>query len=151
MELTVSRLFAGSDSTVGVLSVDEKPFCFTVEDEKREVKVPGETAIPEGRYEIKFRDEGGMTKRYRAKFPELHRGMLWLQDVPGFEWVYIHIGNTDDHTEGCILVNYNAMLDPIHGGGTGGNSTNAYKALYQKIVNAVDRGEQVFIRVIDET
>ena len=35
----------------------------------------------------------------------MHKGMLpWVQDVPGFEYILIHTGNTDEHTSGCLLV-----------------------------------------------
>lgn len=75
---------------------------YAIEDEPREEKVAGETRIPAGRYEVKLRTEGGMHARYKRRFGHKHVGMLHLQNVPGFEWIYIHPGNTDDDTEGCI-------------------------------------------------
>ena len=63
-----------------------------------------ETCIPEGEYEIKLRTVGGFNERYTKKYPTMHRGMLWLQDVPGFEYILIHQGNTDEHTSGCLIV-----------------------------------------------
>jgi hypothetical protein len=125
--------------------VDGKFFCYVCEDEKREVKIKGETRIPVGTYKIELRDEGGMTKRYEAKFPGLHRGMLWLRHVPGFEWVYIHIGNTDDHTEGCLLVGYGA--NRTNGENTVSRSTDAYKDLYKIILSAIAAGELVEIAI----
>lgn len=146
MLLEIKRAFLGRDSILGILSVDGKPFCFTVEDELRKEKIAGETCIPEGCYEIKLRNEGGMTKRYGEKF-DFHKGMLWLQDVPNFEWVYIHIGNTDKHSEGCILVNYNGMIDTEFGGGTGGFSTQCYTDLYKMIIADMEKGNKVHIVV----
>lgn len=147
MKLKVERFNRGSDSTLGMLSIDGVFHSFTCEDEERHKKVTNETAIPKGTYEIKLRDEGGMTKRYANTFPKLHKGMLWLQDVPGFEWVYIHIGNTDDHTSGCILVGYSASLDTLNGGGTIGRSAQAYENLYKKAVAAIESGEPVNITI----
>ena len=147
MILHLKRLTSGPDSTLGVLYVNGEVECFTVEDEKREVKVDGETRIPAGIYPIELRNEGGMTKRYAAKFPN-HKGMLWLRDVPNFQYIYIHIGNTDDNTEGCILVNEGAMLDS-KGGGTGLNSTIAYLDLYTLILQAMANNEKVYIHVED--
>ena len=80
-----------------------------------------------------------------AKYP-FHRGMLHLQDVPGFEWIYIHPGNNDDHTSGCILVGYNAAR-------TKGNenaisrSIDAYSDLYKMIVAAMEAGEEITIDI----
>ena len=108
MHLLLNRQRNTTNSTGGTLSVDGEISYFTCEDEYREVKVPGKTRIPEGTYKVLLRDEGGMTKRYAEKLA-WHKGMLHLQDVEGFEWVYIHIGNTDDHTSGCILVGLGAL------------------------------------------
>lgn len=145
MELKLLRYSSDSESTGGLLFVDDRFFCFVCEDEYRQEKVSGETRIPAGNYVIKLRNEGGMTKRYLAKFPGLHRGMLWLQNVPGFEWIYIHIGNTAEHTEGCLLVGYGASRDRSENKIT--NSTSAYKDLYGMVVFAMDRGEDVEIEI----
>jgi len=146
------RFQSGKDATLGALfaltelpAATEPSFrCFTCEDESRPVKVKGETRIPAGRYEIKLRAAGGMHPKYASKFPGLHRGMLHLQDVPGFEWVYIHIGNDDDDTAGCILVG-----DGAHVGGTLSESTVAYRRLYGVVSNAILAGEPVSIEVRD--
>lgn len=146
MILTLERFQHGHDATLGLLRVNGIFECFTVEDEHREEKVDGETRIPAGVYPITLRNEGGMTQRYAEKFP-FHRGMLWLRDVPNFKYVYIHIGNTDDNTSGCILVNQGAMK--VGDGGYGMSSTPAYTALYEKIIKAMDSGETVYIVIED--
>ena len=145
MRLELLRYAHSPDSSGGLLLADSKFFCYVCEDEKREVKVDGETRIPVGTYKIELRNEGGMTKRYAAKFPGLHRGMLWLKDVSGFEWVYIHIGNDDDDTQGCILVGYGA--NRVGGENKVANSTTAYKDLYTAILAAIDRGEEITIAI----
>lgn len=147
MNLLLQRYTARTDSTGGNLYVDDIFHCYTCEDEQRDIKIAGETRIPSGTYEIKLRDEGGMTQRYAQKF-DFHQGMLWLQDVPGFEWVYIHVGNDDDDTEGCVLVGYSADIS------TGEvrvfQSKKAYSDLYKKITWAMIEGEDVFIEIKDE-
>ena len=145
MKLELLRYAHSPDSTGGMILVDGKFFCYTCEDEHRDVKISGETRIPVGTYRITLRDEGGMTKRYGDKFPNLHQGMLWLRDVPGFEWIYIHVGNTDDHTEGCILVGYSG--NRTEGENTVSRSTDAYKDLYRVILSAIAAGEEVSISV----
>lgn len=94
MELTLKRDILADGYTLGVLSVDGKPYCYTVEDMVREgVKIPGKTAIPYGRYKVIV----NMSNRFKKLMP-------LLIDVPGFEGVRIHSGNTADDTEGCIIV-----------------------------------------------
>jgi uncharacterized protein DUF5675 len=141
--LRVQRFPSADDFTLGGLSIDRRFCCFTLEDERREVKVPGETRIPAGAYVLKLRAEGTVHDKYKGKFAE-HRGMIWLQDVPGFEWIYIHVGNTDEHTAGCILVGDSAQAH-----GELGASIPAYRRLYGQVANAILAGEPVTITVED--
>ena len=145
MLLELIRKKNNSDATLGELSIDGKFECYTLEDEPREVKVYAETRIPAGEYKIKFQTSGEMTKKYFVKFPDIHKGMLWLQDVPNFTGVYIHIGNTDDDSKGCILVGklFNeTKFSLVH-------STIAYVSLYIKVANALTNNEDVTIKIID--
>ncbi len=144
MEFKVKRYHDNGDATLGCFTYEDKVL-YSLEDEHRIVKLKGETRIPAGKYEIKLRDEGGMNKRYQDKFKGFHRGMLWLQDVPDFEWVYIHIGNREDQTLGCILV---GML-PAKGMKVQ-RSTEAHQVIYEDALKAFDRGEKVFITIEDE-
>ena len=148
MNLELNRIFGGEDSTLGILSIDGKPFGFTCEDEYRLEKVHGETRIPPGLYYIKYRDEGGMVKRYRERYA-WHKGMLHLHGVHDFKYIYIHPGNTEADTDGCILVGNGATLSGA-GGGHIHKSVDAYTALYKRVSKALDSGEIVTIHVIDE-
>ncbi len=141
MEIDVAHFKNGDDFSLGTLFVDMKLDCFTLEDEKRTVKVWGETRIPDGTYTIKLRTVGGMHTKYSKQYP-WHKGMLWLQDVPGFEYVYIHVGNTDDDTAGCILVG-----DTVNIHGRLLESKPAYERLYKLIIAAMGRGEAVTINI----
>ena len=151
MEFLVQRISSGDESTLGNLFefIDGLPRfeCFTLEDQYNEPKIPGETRIPPGRYQIKLRTEGGMHQRYGKRFP-WHRGMLWLQDVVGFEWIYIHVGNKDDDSEGCILVG-NGQISNVEERGQVTSSVAAYKRLYSKIVEALSDGQEVWITIED--
>lgn len=144
MKLKVIRYSPDVDSTGGILFALEKFFGYVCEDEKREVKIPGETCIPPGTYEIKLRDTGGMNKRYHKKY-KFHRGMLHLQDVPNFKWVYIHPGNTDDHTAGCLLVGFVASRRKDDN--MVFRSVEAYKVLYKMIISHIDSGEKITIEI----
>jgi len=142
MRLELRRFVDDGEATLGILTVNGVFECFTVEDTHREVKVVGETCIPDGTYEIKLRDAGGMTKKYAARYP-FHKGMLHLQNVANFEYVYIHTGNTAQHSEGCILVNEAIDSDTM----TGSKSRTAYVTLYNKILSIIDTDDSVFITV----
>lgn len=147
MQIRVNRFGYGADSTIGRLYVDDLPLFYTLEDEVRDgPKVPGETAIPDGYiYDVTPRTTGSMTQRYAERFPDLHQGMAWLRDVPGFSYVYIHIGNTYDDTEGCVLVGYS--YNENDGEFTVSSSTDAYRALYEMIADAWAREERVTLEV----
>lgn len=131
--LRLERITSNSDETLGALYLNGKFRCFTLEDEHRTKKVYAETRIPEGTYDINLRNAGGMNVKYKKTFPGLHRGMLHLQRVPNFEWIYIHVGNSEDQTAGCILVGQYPRLISDHW--TILNSRKAYADLYEEIVS----------------
>ena len=108
MKLKVVRFSSQEDSTSGLLFLEKNAglefLCYTLEDEHRNFKVSGETRVPAGTYKIELRTEGGFHKRYSRKYGRMHKGMLQITNVPGFEYILIHTGNTDEHTAGCLLV-----------------------------------------------
>jgi len=70
--------------------------------------------------------------------------MLWVRDVPGFEYILIHTGNTDEHTSGCLLVGNSSDYK-----GFIGSSVDAYKRVYPSIAEALENGEDVEITYTD--
>lgn len=99
----------GERGTFGVLYVRDdaapRKLCDTLEDPWHSEKLAGDTRIPEGRYELRLRTVGGFHERYLRRYgPDFHKGMLWLQDVPQFELILMHGGNTIKDTKGCVLV-----------------------------------------------
>lgn len=149
MELKVVRFASDSESTLGIMSIDGVEECFTLEDEKRTVKVHGETRIPAGRYEVKFRTvESAKTLQYRKRFPTWFKWHLELQGVPNFQNVYIHIGNTDKDSEGCILVGKTYTINK-NGADTIGQSAVAFEAFYGKVSAALKAGHKVWLTIVD--
>jgi len=158
MKLEVIRFSSGTDSTNGILlevieqgnDIDglwqqKKFLAYTLEDEQRDTKVFGETRIPNGDYKLGLRKVGGYHARYTKRFPHIHIGMLHVLDVPGFEYILIHCGNTDEHTAGCLLVGDSQENNLITKDGFIGKSTQAYKRIYPRIAEALDCGEEVTI------
>ena len=149
MKLQVLRYSSQKDSTNGLLFEQTDRglnfLCFTLEDEEREIKVMGETCIPNGTYKIGLRTEGGFHSRYSKRFPDIHQGMLEVKDVPNFKYILIHCGNTDEHTAGCLLLGDSQENNALVENGWIGKSSQAYARVYLKIIQAVLDGEEVTI------
>lgn len=152
MKLEVLRFSSDTKSTLGLLfdvTNQRKFLCFTLEDEFREKKVRGETRIPAGTYNITLRTVGGTNKRYNEKFgTDFNKGMLWVRNVPNFEYILIHIGNKESHTDGCLLVGDTQTQNKTKSGFIGA-STEAYKRIYPPIANQILDGGSVSITYID--
>ena len=123
LEFRLVREEFTTESTVGKLYFrlsDRDPWtwlCWTLEDPAREApgepveawKIKGDTAIPRGTYAVTVT----RSNRFGVDLP-------LLLDVPGFEGVRIHGGNTAADTEGCILVaHHHPREDVIQGKATG--------------------------------
>ena len=133
MELTLQRITKDKNYTLGELSVDGEKFCHTLEPTWRKPearKIPGKTAIPEGRYPIVI-----------TLSPKFKQWLPLLLHVPGFTGIRIHAGNTAKDTKGCILVGENTSK------GTLSDSRLWVERLKRRIVDAKERGEGVFITI----
>lgn len=116
MVITVKRLYKTENSTIGEMLIDGVFECFTLEDKERLVKIKGETAIPKGTYRVII----NQSNRFKRLLP-------LLIDVPNFEGVRIHSGNSNHDTEGCILVGQTRNKNYI------GQSRKAFDKLFKKM------------------
>lgn len=136
MKLRVERLWPRDTYTIGRLFVNDELFCNTLEDKIRDIesegKVYGETAIPEGVYKVVF--------NYSPKFK---RNMPRLLDVPHFEGILIHSGNTAKDSLGCILVGKNTQKGMIT------ESRVTSDKLNKLIEEAQNKGEEITIEIIN--
>ena len=123
MELLLQRNPSANGCTIGTLSVDGAFECYTLEDVVRPdgEKVYGQTAIPAGRYHVAIT----MSNRFKILLP-------LLENVPNFEGVRIHPGNTAADTDGCILVGQSKTDSSI------GSSRAAFGVLFEKMQAADD-------------
>lgn len=152
MELTLIRKYPKETYTIGQLYIDGKFFCNTCEDKNRElyqgmsleeikkIKVYSETAIPYGRYQITLKIQS--PKFSRKKQYEKCKGYLpRLLNVPGFEGILIHIGNSAKNSAGCLLVGLNKEKGKVL------QSTETFWKLYEILKQADDRGEKIWITI----
>jgi len=135
MNLTLRREQFTTESTIGSLLIEGQFECFTLEDEDRALEAGGKklyarTAIPRGRYKIEL-----------DWSPKYGRDMPHLLNVPGFDGIRIHAGNSARDTEGSILVGTDRVPNFIR------NSRHAFAALILKLNFAWASGEEVWITV----
>ena len=154
-ELVMRRLAHSAETSLAVLTWAQHgsaPWrCFVIEDERRTVKKYGETRIPAGRYRLALRRRGGFHSRYLRRFgADFHKGMVELQNVPQFSHVLIHMGNTDEDTAGCLLLNRRASFD-AQGDFVGQDSRGAYQFFYPRLAQHLLAGEDVWLSVQDES
>jgi hypothetical protein len=96
MNIEVKRAVFNDTCTIGKMYIDNAFFCYTLEDKVRPTgaeKIPGQTAIPAGTYNVII----DFSNRFQRDMPH-------ILNVPGFDGIRIHCGNTDKDTEGCILI-----------------------------------------------
>ena len=145
MNLELKRIFKGKDYTIGRLFIDGEYFCDTLEDPVRQLdsaddKIYSKTAIPTGKYKVSMSivsPKYSIRKSYNWCGGRLPR----LLDVPFFEGILIHSGNTPDHTAGCILVGENKIKGQVI------NSMNTLKNLWVKLNVADEVGEEIWIDI----
>lgn len=124
MKLLLKRIAKRENYTIGRLYIDGKYFSDTLEDTDRglsssmsleqikKIKIKGQTAIPTGTYNIDMNTVSprfgnrSWAKPYNGKIPR-------LQNVPGYEGVLIHPGNTANDTLGCVLVGKNTVKGTV--------------------------------------
>ena len=144
MELIQLREKSSDISTISKLFQDGVKLCYICEDVVRETysgkwvwkpeyKVPGKTAIPHGRYKIVM----DLSNRFQQIMPH-------LLDVPDFQGIRIHPGNTAADTEGCLLPG------KLQSGHTVLNSRQAYEELFNLLSNYWNKDEEMFINIVND-
>ena len=153
MELKLNRIARKNGYTIGRLSINGKYFSDTLEDSDRGLsssmsldvlkkkKLPHITAIPTGRYQITM---DVISPRFsKSKFyQQFGEGRVpRLLNVPAYQGVLIHCGNTAKDTDGCILVGKNTKVGMVL------DSKATYSNLYPILEVAYRRKEKIFITI----
>lgn len=153
MKYQIQRYSDNGESTLGLMhQVIDNALefqAYTLEDEYRAVKVKHETCIPARLYSVKFnRNDTPLTLKYRNKF-DWFTYHLEIQDVEGFQNVYLHIGNTDDNSSGCVLLGDGANNN-VEDDGFISNSTKAYKRFYLEVSDELAKNDgRVWVEIRD--
>lgn len=141
MELKLTRFEKTDNSTISKLFINEEYFCYALEDKDRGLnqnmdllqikarKIHGKTAIPYGRYQIVIT----FSNRFKKPLP-------LIMNVPGFEGIRIHPGNTPANTEGCLLPGTTYETDRVN------NSREAFYELFERIEKA-SKTEKIWITI----
>ena len=135
MKLTLKRIALRQTYTIGKLYIDDVYFCDTIEDTVRDInkngkfdngekKIHSKTAIPYGIYEIKWT----YSPRFKKYTPQ-------LMNVPSFEGIRIHAGNTSADTEGCLILGENKQVGKVL------NSRATINKFYPIIKEACSKGK----------
>lgn len=143
MAITIDRFYKGPKYTIGRLYVDGKYICDTLEDVDRGLtqdmsldeinkkKIKGETAIPTGTYKVVINNS-----------PKFKRNLPRILNVPGFDGILIHRGNTHRDSAGCLLCGENKLVGKVV------NSTKYEKLITELLTAAQNRNEQITITII---
>ena len=150
LNLLLKRIAKRPTYTIGRLYVDGKYFCDTLEDTDRGLKqslpesvnkakkVKGKTAIPTGRYRVTL--DVKSPKYSQVAFYNFCNGCVpRLLNVPAYDGVLIHVGNSDSDTDGCILVGENKQVGKVL------NSRETFLRLYAKLQEAINKN--IYIKI----
>jgi hypothetical protein len=137
MQLLIWRKDEQGDRAIGDFFIDGERYYYCLEDKDRfletgGVKVPKETAIPRGKYRVII----DWSNRFQRSMPH-------VLDVPQFDGIRIHAGNTPADTEGCILLGmeYDPSQKIIL------KSKIAFDDFYVKLLSAINKGEEVTLEI----
>jgi len=150
MDVVLKRIARRDTYTIGRFFMDGEQVCDSLEpkdrgltssmsrDEIAAIKVPSKTAIPTGRYRIGF----AYSPRFSHRYTFLHNGLMpVILNVPGFQGILIHSGNTERDTAACVLVGENTVVGKVM------NSVKTLREVYARMIEAHEAGEPIYITI----
>jgi hypothetical protein len=159
MDWLLQRYSDNGNSTQGLLFEKATPkniwLSHSLEDEWRDTKVMKETRIPEGLYELKIiKVDTPLTLKHRVSYNISPFG-IWFRyhieitGVKNFSGIYIHAGNRESHTDGCLLLGdtiHNHIIEPDNLQ----RSIQAVKRFYDRCYQSLEKGGKSFLEIRDE-
>lgn len=154
---TVTRQPSEKDWTLSKFTIIGGKSGVGIEDEFRDKKLHGETCIPVGIHKLALRHSPKFSKEYyrndlgqlihfkNRKTPELIKEyhtaheLIWVTEVPNFDYVLWHWGNTDDDTDGCYVVG--TTFGTISDQSAVLNSRSKYMEIYPVLWNEIRKAE----------
>ncbi|WP_373493131.1 DUF5675 family protein [Aquiflexum sp.] len=150
--LTVLRYIDDGETTLGLIFFRNKFFAYTLEDTHQDEKIRGQTRIPAGIYSIGYSPvdpaHSRITRDYLEKYRPWFTRHLHLKNVPGFEGIYIHVGNHHEHTDGCLLIADGVTAGPSRKSIR--DSIAAYTRFYKIVTALLDSNDEVNIQILNE-
>lgn len=152
MKLLLKRIALRPAYTIGKLYVDGKYICDTIEDCVRDVnkngrfdngekKIYGETAIPYGKYEVTLKVKSPKYSQ-RPAYSWCGGYLPRLLNVPDFDGILIHAGNTAKDSAGCIIVGENMVVGKVLN-----SMYTLQNKLYPMLKRASSNGEKIIIAI----
>jgi len=160
MKFISQRLYHTKNNPLGdfsgaFISNGEGYNAFVVEDGPQPLKIAGKTRIPKGIYELRIREiDSPLTIKHRNSYRGswFDKNPNWyhieLMEVPNFQYVYIHSGNDDSHTDACQLLNY--AFNCLASNNPGSLSTIAVNDFYAIVYPLLKAGKSVWYEIRDE-
>lgn len=153
MEIFVKRIAKKADYTIGKVYINGVYLCDSIEDkdrglkqsmslsEIRNVKIPKQTAIPSGNYEVTLNVKSPTFSQKQFYKNYCDGRVPRLLNVPGFDGILMHCGSTQNSSAGCIILGYNTVVGRVT------NSETAFKIFYSNLKVASDKGERITITI----
>lgn len=153
MNIELKRIARKDTYTIGRLYINGTKVCDTIEDKDRgltqkmsleeikKIKVKSKTAIPTGIYTVTLnvKSPSFSQKEYYKKYCNGY--LPRILNVPGYDGILMHKGNTAEDSAGCIILGYNTIVGKVT------NSQKAFELVYQQLKTASDNGENIIIKI----
>ena len=134
MLLTLIRTKIKNSDTMGVLLVDGKMMCHTMEPPLIPNDLHPKGAIAMGYYKVTL-----------SQSPHFKRVLPLLHMVPGFEGVRMHAGNRPEDTRGCVLVGQYKEYEKGQLWLSDARSTE--EKLVEYMLNHTEKNEEIYLDI----